>query len=776
MRHQGSSRGAKANFNRNLIGRATSVEEIINALARRGCSNLTSSIDLTACSDLPCAGGGFCDVYRGMLCDGTGIAIKVLRVYDRPGRGSDRQKILKRAARELYHWSKLQHRNVLPLMGLTVFRGHISMVSGWMENGCLMSYLRLNPEANRMKLCMDVCAGLSYIHTNGMVHGDLKAANVMVSPGGDALIADFGNAELRDLTLKFTNTTKGSISVRWTAPELLLADDSPQVSKEADVYAYAMTVLEVMTGKVPFEGIGDNRVMFLVASGKIPPRPDFGMQDELWRLLTQCWTQEPTGRPEITSIRDHLQALFQPPLNAPSIRDTTFRSQGTRQPGAGEDDEGDEKALTQRFMRFNFCDQSGQEDSDREEEPSEGEKEFNSEGVGIGSTGIRESSAIGEGTLRSGKFVLFNSGRRTDADDAAAFDVRTSEVATGGEMAANRERQSHNSTPTSDRGTTGSPSPALNTRPHTAATASLGMDYNLWARQQYDSVARTWAALRREEGKIELEEAVVVALGQRLTQLCERIEVSPRSRIDMLIHQITKDESRMLTSIEAVNTILQHEKSIFGRELQRIVYSRANTPRTDRHTRTAWDYAEKIWRAEVQGIQERIDRVAAASLDCRRRLAAASSHRPSTTAHEADLPAEETVRPPEPRALKSDYDPPPMASDRFVRDRRPPTQPALAPAPTRKFVREQRPSAAERERTRNTMASDERMCIAAAWAAYEYRWAGLQAPVPPAPIKPLTFHDIPRPAASPPRPLTPDNIKWFPLPPKHSHERKGEID
>lgn len=101
---------------------------------------------------------------------------------------------------------------------------------------------------------MDVCAGLCYIHENGMVsrairlielinnnvllqvHGDLKAvglshllrswferrlsdifkANVVVSSHGVAMITDFGNAQLRDVTLKFSNTTsRSAISARW---------------------------------------------------------------------------------------------------------------------------------------------------------------------------------------------------------------------------------------------------------------------------------------------------------------------------------------------------------------------------------------------------------------------------------------------------------------------------------------------------------------------------------------------------------------------------------
>lgn len=228
--------------NEGVIGSATVVEDIISALTRRGCLDLTSSIDLTACNDRPCTGGGCCDMYRGAMHDGTKIAIKSLRIYDSSQlEGNiDGRKALKRAARELYHWSKLKHRNVLPLMGLAIFKGYLSMISGWMENGDMTSYLKQNPDADRIRLCMDICEGLCHIHANEMVHGDLKGANIMISSNGVAMIADFGNSQLKELTLKFSNTTSRGLSIRWAAPEVLEAADP---SREADVYAYGMTVL-----------------------------------------------------------------------------------------------------------------------------------------------------------------------------------------------------------------------------------------------------------------------------------------------------------------------------------------------------------------------------------------------------------------------------------------------------------------------------------------------------------------------------------------------------
>ncbi|CCO35586.1 hypothetical protein BN14_09704 [Rhizoctonia solani AG-1 IB] len=128
----------------------------------------------------------------------------------------NRTKLLKHAAKELYHWSKLIHPNVLPLMGLAIFRGHIAMVSKWMEYGNLSNYLDKNPSTNRIDL-----------------------ANVMISSEGVAMIADFGNAHLRELTLKFTNTASRGFSLRWAAPELFSEDEQACVANmKSDVYAY----------------------------------------------------------------------------------------------------------------------------------------------------------------------------------------------------------------------------------------------------------------------------------------------------------------------------------------------------------------------------------------------------------------------------------------------------------------------------------------------------------------------------------------------------------
>ncbi|KEP45265.1 tyrosine kinase catalytic domain protein, partial [Rhizoctonia solani 123E] len=119
------------------------------------------------------SGGGFGDIWVGQLHNGTKVAIKAWRTN---ALQDCEQKTIKCAAREIYYWSLMEHRNIHHLMGVIVFKDqYLGMVSEWMENGNLREYLRTHPDANRYQLCIDVTSGLEYMHAGNTVHGDVKA-------------------------------------------------------------------------------------------------------------------------------------------------------------------------------------------------------------------------------------------------------------------------------------------------------------------------------------------------------------------------------------------------------------------------------------------------------------------------------------------------------------------------------------------------------------------------------------------------------------------------
>ncbi|KAF8596615.1 kinase-like protein [Ceratobasidium sp. AG-I] len=252
------------------------------------------------------ARGGFGDVWKGELTNGVVVAVKCVLLHHTP---EGDQKGLKRAMRETYVWSKARHENVQELTGVIMFRGLLGMVSPWMENGNLQEYLKAHAEVERYPLCVQLAAGMAYLHSIDMVHGDLKALNVLVSSEGVLKINDFDHSILASMTLRFSQTSKnGGGTLRWMAPELLeiMSDEleaapTPARNKQTDMYAFGM---EILTGRIPyFELRNDMSIYRAISIQRAPNRPKELAEiddraNKMWQLLMRCWDHDPEARPD----------------------------------------------------------------------------------------------------------------------------------------------------------------------------------------------------------------------------------------------------------------------------------------------------------------------------------------------------------------------------------------------------------------------------------------------------------------------------------------------
>ncbi|KAG6826428.1 hypothetical protein H0H92_015822 [Tricholoma furcatifolium] len=173
--------------------------------------------------------------------------------------------------------------------------------------------------------CSDAAAGVEYLHKNDIVHGDLKGCNVLVDGSGRAAIADFGLANVTDpYILQWTSQTtvasKGG-TPRWLAPEILAieqedaADESDSVynTKASDVFAWS----SIFTGQLPFfETLQPVSVMHLIMQGETPTRPQddspawrrYGLNHRIWNLMKDCWSFDPSQRPDMTAVILRLDA------------------------------------------------------------------------------------------------------------------------------------------------------------------------------------------------------------------------------------------------------------------------------------------------------------------------------------------------------------------------------------------------------------------------------------------------------------------------------------
>ncbi|KIO16038.1 hypothetical protein M407DRAFT_86470 [Tulasnella calospora MUT 4182] len=151
-----------------------------------------------------------------------------------------------RFEREAATWRRLRHRHILEFIGTIKRDGHVYIVSPFIDNGTLMEYVSRKPKVDKLRLLCETADAINYLHTETVVHGDIKAGNILISREGFALLCDFGLTRMMDA--KTSTCMKGAGSVRWMSPELW--DNLPR-SFESDVYAFGMTIAEVSTRSKP---------------------------------------------------------------------------------------------------------------------------------------------------------------------------------------------------------------------------------------------------------------------------------------------------------------------------------------------------------------------------------------------------------------------------------------------------------------------------------------------------------------------------------------------
>ncbi|KAG8926019.1 hypothetical protein FRC03_009686 [Tulasnella sp. 419] len=260
--------------------------------------------------------GGFSDIWRGTLRKHGAdieVAIKELRV--RQSASSENaaaitERLKKRCFREVLLWRTLQHVNIVPLLGFAMDpSGNPVLISPWCPNGNVVHFLNSYPDANRPALALDAAEGLTYLHSIPVVHGDLKAENVLVDNSGRACLCDFGMSQFIDESARITGFTTTHANAggtdRFLSPELL--SDNPKTTT-SDIWAFGCVVVQILTGQIPFEWITQKyAVIPAIMRGERPIKGRDGRVDqELWDCLEKCWTMDPEDRPEASSLQREL--------------------------------------------------------------------------------------------------------------------------------------------------------------------------------------------------------------------------------------------------------------------------------------------------------------------------------------------------------------------------------------------------------------------------------------------------------------------------------------
>ena len=236
--------------------------------------------------------GGFGTVYGASADGGERVAVKVF---------SRREGLAPRADREARTARKLDHPNIHTVLGVENDDDHVYLVSQLVEGERLDRSGLADDQA--VRAIAAVCDALAYAHSRGIVHRDVKPANILVARDGTVTLTDFGIAsdeDSRDQTVD--ERVLGTLS--YMSPEQAAGT---QATGATDVWAAGLTLYTQLTGTNPYKAKTLTQLLEKLAAGAEPladVRPD--LPKGVCRAIDRALEHNPSRRPDASEMRDRL--------------------------------------------------------------------------------------------------------------------------------------------------------------------------------------------------------------------------------------------------------------------------------------------------------------------------------------------------------------------------------------------------------------------------------------------------------------------------------------
>ncbi|KAL3820784.1 hypothetical protein ACJIZ3_006689 [Penstemon smallii] len=249
------------------------------------------------------ASGAHSRIYRGIYKQ-RAVAVKMVRIPTH--KEEIRSSLEQQFKSEISLLSRLLHPNIVQFIAACKKPPVYCIITEYMSQGNLRMYLNKKEPYSLsvetiLRLALDISRGMEYLHSQGVIHRDLKSNNLLLNDEMRVKVADFGTSCLETQCRE----AKGNMGTyRWMAPEMI--KEKPYTRK-VDVYSFGIVLWELTTALLPFQGMTPVQAAFAVADKNERPPLPASCQPALAHLIKRCWAVNPSKRPDFNEIVSALE-------------------------------------------------------------------------------------------------------------------------------------------------------------------------------------------------------------------------------------------------------------------------------------------------------------------------------------------------------------------------------------------------------------------------------------------------------------------------------------
>ena len=241
--------------------------------------------------------GGFGTVYQGLdTATGRFVAVKQVSTKNVP------KDELESIHSEINLLKKLKHDNIVRYFDSVEADGTLNIVLEFVENGSLSDIIKrfgTFTETLAVMYIAQVLHGLEYLHIQGVIHRDIKGANILTTKNGLVKLADFGVA----LDSKNSDGEEGVVGTPyWMAPEII---EMAGPTSKCDIWSVGCVIIELITGEPPYYHLAPLAALFHIAQDANGPKIPSGVSPVLRDFLRQCFHKQPEFRKGADELLGH---------------------------------------------------------------------------------------------------------------------------------------------------------------------------------------------------------------------------------------------------------------------------------------------------------------------------------------------------------------------------------------------------------------------------------------------------------------------------------------